>query len=231
CDFEQPSLVEDLIGPFTIRTTFYDAEYQPVPSAEHPGRYGAVVEIEAADGRSFKRFRTLFRRPDPPEGRISPPVRPSFRMSQPEPVWYGRKGPFPVELPRELGIDPEVVREQGTTLYEYFRGRLKDGYWDDPWTAILLAGLYETAPGGGDVRRNNAWERDRRWWWGLKRRTGDARVPHLLYLPREYAQDTEKRWPLVLFLHGSGEIGDDLDQVRKSGLAKLAEAGQPFPFL
>jgi predicted esterase len=231
CDFEQPSLVEELIGSYTIRTAFYDAGYRPVTSAERAGRYGAVVEIEAASGRIFKRFRTLFRRPDPADGRIFQPVRPHVRMSQPEPVWYGRKGPFPVELPEELGIDPQVVREQGTTLYEYFRGRLQDGYWDDPWTAILLAGLYETAPGDGDLRRNNAWERDRRWWFGLKQRTGDAQMPHLLYLPREYDQDTEKRWPLVLFLHGSGEIGDDLDQVRKSGLAKLAEEGRPFPFL
>lgn len=231
CDFEQPSLVEELIGSYTIRTTFYDAGYRPVTSAERAGRYGAVVEIEAASGRNFKRFRTLFRRPDRADGRIFQPVRPRVRMSQPEPVWYGRKGPLPVELPQELGIDPEVVREQGTTLYEYFRGRLQDGYWDDPWTAILLAGLYETSPGDGDLRRNNAWERDRRWWSGLKQRTGDAQMSHLLYLPREYDQDMQKRWPLVLFLHGSGEIGDDLDQVRKSELAKMAEEGRPFPFL
>jgi pimeloyl-ACP methyl ester carboxylesterase len=234
CEFEQPSLVEDLIGRYTIRTTFYDGDYRPVTTAERAGRYGAIVEIEAADGRIFKRFRTLFRQPDPADGRLFKPIRPPMRMSQPEPVWYGRASPchpFPLELPRELGVDPEVVREQGTTLYEYFRGRLKEGYWNDPWTPILLAGLYETPPGSGDVRRNNAWERDRRWWFGLKQRTGDARTPHLLYLPREYDQDREKRWPLVLFLHGSGEIGDDLDRVRKSGLAKLAEEGQPFPFI
>jgi hypothetical protein len=231
CDFEQPSLVEDLIGRYTLRTTFYDAGYQPVTSAERAGRYGAIVEIEAADGRSFKRFRTLFRQPDAADGRIFQPVRPVIRMSQPEPVWYGRKGPFPVELPRELGIDPAVVREQGTTLYEYFRGRFKYGIWDDPWTPVLLAGLYETPPGSGDIRRNNAWERDRRWWFGLKQRTGDARMPHLLYLPREYDQDPEKHWPLVLDLHGSGAIGDDLDQVRKGGLPKRAEEGQPFPFV
>ncbi len=231
CEFEQPSLVEGLIGRYTIRTTFYDAEYQPVTSAERAGRYGAVVEIKAADGRLFKRFLTLYRQPDPADGRIGRPVRPLLRMSQPEPVWYGKKGPFPVELPQKLGIDPAVVREQGTTLYEYFRGRFNDSIWDDPWTPILLAGLYETPPGSGDLRRNNAWERDRRWWFGLKQRMGEARAPHLLYLPREYDQDTEKRWPLVLDLHGSGAIGDDLNLVREGGLPKRAEEGQPFPFI
>jgi uncharacterized glyoxalase superfamily protein PhnB len=240
CEFEQPSLVEELIGPATIRTTFYDAEYQPVTSAERPGRYGAVVEIEAADGRIFKRFRTLFRRPDSGTGRILQPVRPVFRTSYPEPVWVGRKGPFPVEFSPELGIDPEVVREQGTTLFEYFRGRrqllddprtLEDAYCDDPWTPILLAGLTETPTGSGDTYRNSAWDRDRRWWFGLKQRLGEAHTPHLIYLPRQYDQDGEGRWPLVLFLHGSGAVGADLDQLRKGGLAGLAEEGRPFPFI
>jgi predicted peptidase len=31
---------------------------------------------------------------------------------------------------------------------------------------------------------------------------------YLLYLPEHYANDTSARWPLVLFLHGSGEVGD-----------------------
>ncbi|MDQ3845986.1 MAG: hypothetical protein M3342_18555, partial [Bacteroidota bacterium] len=28
---------------------------------------------------------------------------------------------------------------------------------------------------------------------------------YLLYLPDHYQDDTTKRWPLLLFLHGSGE--------------------------
>jgi predicted esterase len=239
CEFAQPSLVEDLIGRYTLRATFYDAEYRPVTSAERPGRYGAVIQIEApggppvsgADPRLFRRFRTLFRQPEPAGGWRFSPAPPNPRMSQPEPVWYGKKEPLPLELPPALGIDPEAVREQGTGLHEYFRARWRAGCWDDPWTPVLLAGLFETAAGSGDLRRLNVWERDRRWWWGLKQRTGDARTPHLLYLPAGYDGDPEKRWPLVLFLHGSGEIGEDLDQVRKCGLPKRAEEGQSFPFL
>jgi predicted esterase len=231
CGFEHPERVEALIGPYTLRTSFYDSDYQPVTSAERAGRYGAIVAVEGAEGLLLKRFCTLFRKPDRADGRVFKPRRPLHDVSQPEPAWYGRPGPFAVELPADLGIDPEVVREQGTTLYEYFRDRVRFGYWDDPWTPVLLAGLYETAPGSGDLRRNNAWERDRRWWFGLKQRTGDARTPHLLYLPRDYDEDPEKRWPLVLYLHGSGEIGEDLDQVRKDGLPKLAEQGQSFPFI
>lgn len=37
-------------------------------------------------------------------------------------------------------------------------------------------------------------------------------LQYLLYLPDNYA--TQARWPLVLFLHGSGERGDAIDQVK-----------------
>ncbi|WP_326540215.1 dienelactone hydrolase family protein [Pseudorhodoferax sp.] len=38
-------------------------------------------------------------------------------------------------------------------------------------------------------------------------------------------------WPLVIFLHGSGERGDDLARVKAHGLPKYAAAGRRFPFV
>jgi predicted peptidase len=52
---------------------------------------------------------------------------------------------------------------------------------------------------------------------------------YLLYLPPDYSE--EKSWPLVLFLHGAGERGTDLDLVTKHGLPKLIREGQDFPFI
>jgi predicted peptidase len=52
---------------------------------------------------------------------------------------------------------------------------------------------------------------------------------YLLYLPREY--DTKESWPLLLFLHGSGERGDDLELVKVHGPPKLIAAGKDFPFI
>lgn len=52
-----------------------------------------------------------------------------------------------------------------------------------------------------------------------------------LYLPEEYGADPSKRWPLVLFLHGRGESGNDLEAVTREGLPKLIKAGQQFPFI
>ena len=51
-----------------------------------------------------------------------------------------------------------------------------------------------------------------------------------LQLPRGYDDDS-RVWPLVVFLHGSGERGDDLDLVKVLGLPKQASAGRELPFI
>lgn len=52
---------------------------------------------------------------------------------------------------------------------------------------------------------------------------------YLLSKPESYDADTAKKWPLVIFLHGSGERGNNLDLLKKHGPPKLVEAGQKFP--
>ena len=55
---------------------------------------------------------------------------------------------------------------------------------------------------------------------------------YLLYLPEGYEKESAKKWPLMLFLHGSGERGNnELDLVKKWGLPKLVEEGRQFPFI
>ncbi|WP_276500547.1 prolyl oligopeptidase family serine peptidase [Terrimonas pollutisoli] len=54
---------------------------------------------------------------------------------------------------------------------------------------------------------------------------------YLLYLPEQYAVDTATKWPLLIFLHGSGESGTDLDKVKVHGPPKLVEQGKKFPFI
>ena len=51
---------------------------------------------------------------------------------------------------------------------------------------------------------------------------------YILDLPKDY-QDRSK-WPLVVFLHGYGESGDDLELVKTHGPPKLAAEGREFPF-
>jgi len=54
---------------------------------------------------------------------------------------------------------------------------------------------------------------------------------YLLSLPEGYKEDTAKRWPLLIFLHGSGESGTDLEKVKSHGPPKLIEQGKKFPFI
>jgi predicted esterase len=52
-----------------------------------------------------------------------------------------------------------------------------------------------------------------------------------LYLPEGYHADSFTRWPLMLFLHGSGESGDDITKVKVHGPPKLVDNGKKFPFI
>ena len=57
------------------------------------------------------------------------------------------------------------------------------------------------------------------------------KTQYLLYLPDGYGTDTSMRWPLVMFLHGSGESSDNLEKVKTHGPPKLVAAGKKFPFI
>jgi predicted peptidase len=48
-------------------------------------------------------------------------------------------------------------------------------------------------------------------------------LEYLLDLPTDYNKDANKKWPLIVFLHGSGERGTDVKDVAKHGPPKIAE--------
>lgn len=56
-------------------------------------------------------------------------------------------------------------------------------------------------------------------------------LKYLLYLPKDYGKEKGKTFPLMLFLHGSGERGSDVQKVALHGPPKLAAAGKEFPFI
>lgn len=61
--------------------------------------------------------------------------------------------------------------------------------------------------------------------------SGTTKQNYLLYLPKDYSAGATK-YPLMLFLHGAGERGDNkLDLVKVHGPPKLIEAGRQFPFI
>jgi predicted peptidase len=54
---------------------------------------------------------------------------------------------------------------------------------------------------------------------------------YLCCLPQDYDAKSGKTWPLMLFLHGAGERGTNLELVAVHGPPKLAKAGKNFPFI
>ena len=56
-------------------------------------------------------------------------------------------------------------------------------------------------------------------------------IQYLLYLPEDYDTKKDAKWPLLVFLHGAGERGDDIERVKVHGPPMLVEKGKHFPFI
>lgn len=55
-------------------------------------------------------------------------------------------------------------------------------------------------------------------------------MQHLLYEPGDPGECRNGKHPLLLFLHGGGEGGNDIEQVKRFGPPRLIEDGRRFPF-
>ncbi len=61
--------------------------------------------------------------------------------------------------------------------------------------------------------------------------TRTVTLNYLLFLPRGYDAQADKKWPLMLFLHGAGERGSDIWLVAKHGPPKIVAEKPDFPFI
>ncbi|MFZ5925748.1 MAG: prolyl oligopeptidase family serine peptidase [Bacillota bacterium] len=65
-------------------------------------------------------------------------------------------------------------------------------------------------------------------------RRGELIYRYLLFLPEGYAESRGaegRKWPLILFLHGIGERGDDPEVLKAYGPPKWASEHPDFPFV
>ncbi len=81
-------------------------------------------------------------------------------------------------------------------------------------TVLPLAGVYATASGRQEPQSLT------------KEIRKMVTINYLIYLPKECDKDKGKRWPLILFLHGAGERGSDLNKLKAYGPPKLVSEGK-----
>lgn len=58
-----------------------------------------------------------------------------------------------------------------------------------------------------------------------------ARVNYLLFLPNSYGKSPQQKWPLIMFFHGAGGVGDDVELIKKQGIPKVVQQDPNFPFI
>lgn len=59
----------------------------------------------------------------------------------------------------------------------------------------------------------------------------NGNLNYLLHVPAAYGQDPNQKWPLLIFLHGSREVGRDINRVRRAIVPQMLEENPDFPFI
>jgi predicted esterase len=216
-DFEDRARAEDLLGPYSVKATFYDTNHRLVTAARAPGRYGAVVEVTSRAHPPIRRRVSVFRWPDGKDAARLDPIE-AARM-----------------LPG-LGVDASRHRGEERSASDWLKALVMRASGERPSPAQVLAYLYEAGHARARPSAVTVAIRDEDWWYEQERSTGSLTpYPYLAEVPRGAAADPQRRWPTIVFLHGAGERGDDLRALRGKGGAvgplAAARARSDFPFI
>jgi len=85
--------------------------------------------------------------------------------------------------------------------------------------AFTGVGLAQSAPAGESAAR-------------FEQTTAPAFAwDYLVYMPKAATNTAEKKWPAIIFLHGSGERGTNVWDVAKHGPPKIVKDKDDFPFI
>ena len=100
-----------------------------------------------------------------------------------------------------------------------------------PVSAYLLVLLLESSIDAWRHRPQPGMQVSQQWvaQGGSGARKSATPINYLLYLPPEYT--SRSKWPLVVYLHGAGARGPDINIVRHWGLPGLIEHGKKFGFI
>lgn len=58
-----------------------------------------------------------------------------------------------------------------------------------------------------------------------------VRLNYLIHLPKGYSENPNKKWPFILYLHGAGERGNNLELLKVYGIPKITSETDDFEFI
>ncbi len=61
--------------------------------------------------------------------------------------------------------------------------------------------------------------------------TKTVKFDYLIYRPDGYDREDDAKWPLLLYLHGSGERGSNIELLKKNGMPKVLEDKTDLPLV
>ncbi len=212
-DLLNRALVEAAVGPITGQIRYFNAKWNEVTRPGEPGRYGALMTFTAAGGLVWTRRITLFKTPQPYSAANDP---------------YGMS----MQFPAAFGLPAGSLASEAWNVAITGRRVLEDEELNRDRLAQLVAGLHDIAADPARCHGFSCFYLDFAWWSELGRHIGENQdYPYLSYTPPDYDKDPARHWPLLVFLHGSGERGEDLDLVKKWGPITWLDQGHSLPMI
>jgi predicted esterase len=212
-DFVNKDLIRRALGPYTLSVRYFAADWSEVTQPGAQGRYGALVKIDFPDGISDTRQLTLFH-----TAKDYSPAKDPYVVS--------------LHFPSEFGLPAGIGEKESWNVGKYVNDTFDAARAKTDDYALFLAALHDIASDPARFRGYEFWRVDNMWWQELEKRQG-MEIPYqkTVRVPEGYDQSPTKKWPLILFLHGSGERGDDISILKRWGPGGYEDAGHPLPFI
>lgn len=210
-DFLNRDLVVAACGPYELDIRFFDAKWREVTAPATAGRYGAIVTAKFGNGAVEMREQTLYHTP----GKYVPALDP-YRLQ--------------VTLPPSLGLPAETGEQERWMVSDFARHGLDDTYNPHRNSAKLIAALADAMADPVRWHGHTFYTIDGEWWLTLHEKLGTAKdYERVVGLPEDYDKKPDAKWPLIIYLHGSGIRHGDLKTLASEGpLPYMKEGHLPF---
>lgn len=208
--WKRPAMVDNELGKFALRVSYYDKNMNRVERATATGRYAAVAEGMTPAGFTVKRYLTLYCAP--------------IALDD-----YGEDASILINALPALGISPALWEKYQNNFRAFSFGDLIFYLQTSADAAIFLAGLAEmdtTQPGFDSPRL-----RDRQWWIRFKRQQEGLDAQAISFNPPQRHTRAAARELRESKNGASPYTASALEKIRAVCRGWAREASEPFTAL